>query len=79
VTCPSEKGPQNINFLSPDQTDYEGGGVKEKMLVIFLIELRSSSSAMLLTGLSQHSRFDAVKTMQSNCDTGIVCSRQKAN
>jgi hypothetical protein len=68
VTCSSEEGPQNIHFVSQIRQTYGGGGVKEKMLVILLIEPRFSSPAMLLTGLSQHSRLDVARTMQSNGD-----------
>jgi hypothetical protein len=38
------------------------------MLVLLLIEPRSSSPAMLLTELSQHSRFEVARTMEPQRD-----------
>jgi hypothetical protein len=75
LTCPSEKGPQNVHFVPQTRQTYGGGGVKEKILVLLLIEPRSSSPAMLLTGLSHHIRFDIARTMQLNC--GCKSSRKE--
>jgi hypothetical protein len=66
VTCPSEKGPQNVHFVPQIRQTYGSSGIKEKMLVLLLIEPRSSGPAMLLAGLSQHIRFDVARTLLSN-------------
>jgi hypothetical protein len=64
----SDKGPQNVHFVPQIRQTYGGSGVKEKKLVLLLIEPRSSSPAMLLTELSQNIIFNVARTLQSNGD-----------
>jgi hypothetical protein len=59
-----EKGPQNIQFMSPRFDRYMEMKPKRKRLFLLLIEPQSSNPGILLTRRSPYISFKVVRTMQ---------------